>query len=143
MVIRFDLPHVFRPGANPKENAYALRALMQHLIEQNKVFLQFHPKTPRLYQSGVVYGRTVNWDTIPALYAKGYGDCKSLTAALVAERLMRGIAAKPVFRFAQNETGGEDYHILVQTGTGFEDPSKKLGMGNEADHFSTRYRQPA
>lgn len=143
MEIRFDLPHVYRPGANPVENAFALRALMNALIELNLAFLKFHPRTPSLYQSGVVYARTITWDTIPALYLKRFGDCKSLTAALVAERRFRGEKAKPVFRFAANETGGEDYHILVQTPSGFEDPSKRLGMGNEADHFSNRYRVPA
>lgn len=136
MIIRFDLPHVYRPGANPRENAYALRALMGALINLDYLYLRMHPNTPELYRSGVTYGRTQTWDTIPALYGKKYGDCKSLTAALIAERRMHGIPASPVFRFAQNWTGGEDYHILVMNQDGScEDPSKRLGMGNEADHF--------
>ena len=128
MQISFDLPHVFGPGSNPESNAYALRILLDSLIQLNLVFLQNHT-VPALYRSGVVYGRTKIWDTIPALYIRRYGDCKSLSAALIAEYRHKGIECQPSFRWRPAQNGTRDYHILVQTNRGFEDPSKVLGMG--------------
>jgi hypothetical protein len=78
----------------------------------------------------VRYGRTRVWETIPALYQRGFGDCKSLTAAYIAELQKRGMQADPVFRWIRTPEGGTDFHILVQTIRGFEDPSKVLGMGS-------------
>jgi hypothetical protein len=134
--ITFNLPHVFSPASNPVENARVLRALLVCLIETNVAYLREHPETRSLYRSGVVYGRTTWWEPIPALYARGYGDCKSLAAALIAEYHMAGIPCSPVFRFVDFANGNKGYHILVQTGQGFEDPSKVLGMGkNENARF--------
>lgn len=140
MQITLDLPHVFFPGSNSEDNAYALRALLDCLITLNRAYLRNHAAEVKpLYQSGVVYGRTQVWDTIPALYARGYGDCKSLTAALIAEYREKGIACNPVFRWIQRPNGVRDFHILVQRGNEFEDPSKVLGMGkNENAHFAPR-----
>jgi len=128
MRIIYDLPHVFNPLADPKENAYVLSALLDCLVSINEAYLRDHTVLD-LYHSGVVYGRTEHWDCIPALYAKGYGDCKSLSAALIAQYRKKGIEAEPVFRWIRNSGGGTDFHILVQTIKGFEDPSKVLGMG--------------
>lgn len=127
--------HVFFPGANPVENAQALRILLDCLINLNRAFLRKHA-APALYRSGVRYGRTRLWEPIPALYSRQYGDCKSLTAALIAERREQGEEADPVFRFNPKPNGTNDFHILVHTPKGFEDPSKVLGMGsNENAHF--------
>lgn len=130
MQIVFDLPHVFYPGSSDEDNAFALRGMLEHLIYQNQAFLRAH-NVPSLYRSGVRYGRTKVWDTIPALYKKGFGDCKSLSAALIAEYRMQGRKARPVFRWVRRPdgTGVTDFHILVATDRGFEDPSKRLGMG--------------
>lgn len=131
MIIAYELPHVFHPKARRVENARALRILLECLIALDREYLRHHAARP-LYRSGVVYGRTRNWLTIPKLYDLGYGDCKSLTAALVAEYRDAGIPAKPVFRWVKNtKTGFRDFHILVQTDSGYEDPSKVLGMGKE------------
>jgi hypothetical protein len=135
--ITFDLPHVFYPGASPVGNAMALRALLNCLIEINSAYLRDHT-VKSLYNSGVVYGRTQIWDTIPALYQRGYGDCKSLTAALVAERRKQGLQAVPVFRFKQRTDGNTDFHILVRTPSGFEDPSKVMGMGKDENAWFKR-----
>lgn len=139
MEITFNLPHVFNPKASSVDNAYALRALLDCLIQLNLGFLQRHP-VPALYKSGVRYGRTVLWEPIPALYARGYGDCKSLATAKIAEMRMAGIPCEPCFRWIKREQDAADsptdFHILVQTGTGFHDPSKVLGMGkNENEQF--------
>lgn len=120
------------------DNACALRALLECMVELNIAFMRFH-KCKALYQSGVRYGRTLWWEPIPALYARREGDCKSLATALIAQYRMQGIGADPVFRFVMNGEGGcdgTDFHILVQTDQGFEDPSKVLGMGkNENERF--------
>ena len=137
MQITYNLPHVFFQGASQVENAQVLRILLDTLINLNLAYLRNH-SVPGLYQSGVVYGRTQIWEPIPALYQRGYGDCKSLTGALIAEYRRQGIACEPVFRWIPSKArpGSTDYHILVQTAKGFEDPSKVLGMGqNENVHF--------
>jgi hypothetical protein len=127
--ITFDLPHVFHPEASQVENALCLQNLLELLIQINMSYLQRHA-VPALYRSGVRYAKTQKWLSIPALYRDRLGDCKSLTAALVAEYRMAKIFARPVFRFNERNKGSGimDFHILVQTSTGFEDPSKVLGM---------------
>lgn len=126
----FDMPDAFNPMSSEKLNAVVLRILLDSLANLNLDYLKSNA-VPGLYQSGVRYGRTVIWDSIPALYARRYGDCKSLTAAMVAEYNHQGIAASPVFRFKKRPDGRLDFHILVQTANGFEDPSKVLGMGQD------------
>lgn len=138
MQIEINLPHVFNPGSNPEENAYALMALLDCLIRLDQAFLM-HNTVPTLYRSGVVYARTRVWDTIPAVMARraprapaGYGDCKSLTAWRVAELRNSGVECDAVFRWnpRQDNPAILDFHILVQRADGvFEDPSKVLGMG--------------
>lgn len=136
MQITIDIPFAFYPGSSLEMNAEALRILLDSLVELNLVYLRSHA-LPNLYRSGVRYGRTQVWDTIPALYARKYGDCKSLTAARVAELRLAGIEARPVFRYnyRQDGSGSFDYHILVQTPEGFEDPSKILGMGQNENRW--------
>lgn len=137
MEIVFGLSHVFERGSNPAENATTLRLLLESLIAINRDYLKRHPATPALYRSGVRYRRTVVWDSIPNLYRRQYGDCKSLTCALVAEYRHRGIPCRPVFRFMSRDDGSNLFHILAELDSGkFEDPSKKLGMlGSEWRHF--------
>ena len=136
----FEVP-AFRHDSSHVENAEALSALLDCLIAINITFLTYRAgKIPRLYDSGVSYDRTTVWDTVPALYGRRYGDCKSLTAALVAEYRMQGIDAKPVFRWVKRKSENDMiFHILVQTAYGFEDPSKVLGMDrHENSYFNKR-----
>jgi hypothetical protein len=131
MRIPFDIGFAFHPGASDEDNALVLRVLLEMLIACNMIFLRRvgGRRIPKLYDAGVIYGRTQVWDSIPDLYVRTYGDCKSLSAALCAELRMAGGSAKPVFRFMQNpQTGRRDFHILVQRGKNFEDPSRRLGM---------------
>lgn len=137
MVIPFDLTHVFNGRASDLDNSFVLRSLLDCLIDINVAYIKRY-KVPPLYRSGVRYGRTKRWYPIPGLYARGVGDCKSLTAALVAEYLSQGIQAEPVFRWARNRRGGTDFHILVKVPKAngyerkvFEDPSRRLGMGRD------------
>lgn len=138
MEICIDIPHAFGQRSSDVQNAYALRALLDCMVDLNDAFLKLTPNVPRLYDSGVVYGRTKVWDTLPALYRRKYGDCKSLASALIAEYRRQGIEAVPVFRWYRNKKGGNDFHILVMVpGKNgydrklFEDPSAKLGMGRD------------
>jgi hypothetical protein len=139
--VTFDLPYVFNTDSNPSENATALQALLRCLCEINTYYLRMRPETAPLYHSGVIYDRTTVWDSIPALYGRQYGDCKSLTCALIAEYIVQGIPARPVFRFEPPEMtdGGTNFHILVLSPYGWDDPSKILGMGqNENAYFHRR-----
>lgn len=140
--VTFDMPHVFHSESIPEDNASALQSLLHCLCGIDTVFCQLRGLTsqggmvPPLYTSGVYYDRTQIWDTTPALYKRGFGDCKSLSAALIGEYACQGIACNPVFRWAVTPDGTTNYHILVQTPLGFEDPSKVLGMGqNENAYF--------
>lgn len=128
--IVFKIVGAFAPRSTAAQNSIALNALMRCLTELNVYWLRKHPNTPFLYDSGVYYERTIIWETIPALYARGWGDCKSLAAARVAEMLVFGGEkwVQPVFRFNPNRDGIM-FHILVMYADGTnEDPSKILGM---------------
>jgi hypothetical protein len=137
--IAIDLQHVFNPLSSSLDDSEALKILLDALIRLNLTYVRRYNPVP-LYKSGVVYGRTTIWDPIPALYARGYGDCKSLSCALVAEYLAKGIAAKPVFRFRKRAgNGGKDFHILVMVnGERWEDPSRILGMGKDENQWFKR-----
>lgn len=133
MLFTFSLPHVFHPGSDPAENARALQILMGCLISLDEAYLEDHPDTKPLYASGVRYGRTQTWDTIPEVRSKRYADCKSLTAWRIAELKKKNIPAIPVFRLKPEK---RLYHILLRTSSGWEDPSKKCGMGQNENAYA-------
>jgi len=132
----FSIDGAFGPRSSDTENARALEALMLCLCQLDLLWLRLHPSTLPLYDSGVYYDRTMVWDTIPMLYARGYGDCKSLAACRIAENWQKGIWCKPTFRFDDDRRRsfslsrtGAMFHILVMYEDGsWEDPSKALGM---------------
>jgi hypothetical protein len=114
--ISITSPHLFIPGSNPVENAETLKVWLEALIDTNRVYLDFHPETPPLYKAGVHYARTDDWDPIAVLFRPGYhgtdlpwcrvpkhygvfGDCKSLSAARIAQLRKAGKVAKPQFRY--------------------------------------------
>jgi hypothetical protein len=143
MIVVMNLSGVFDPDSNKLENAAVLDALMTCLIKTNIAYLEHH-KAPMLYASRVIYKRTREWERIPDVLARGYGDCKSLAAWRVAEMLVKeGTKAKAVFRFNPRPSSGvPDYHILVQSSKGWEDPSKRLGMNlNENAYFHGAYQR--
>lgn len=129
--VMFGIDGAFHAQASKSSNATALRALLDCLIELNVIFLDAYPNTPGLYESGVVYYLMpvrAPWDTIPTLFARHYGDCKSLAAARIAELRHNGQTARPVFRHIQNGWGTM-FHILIQHDNGqWECPSRILGM---------------
>ncbi len=123
----FRIERAFNPRASNQTNATALETLLTCLTTLNTIWLKRHPHI-ELYQTPVYYERTLVWDTIPALYRRGNGDCKSLTACLVAELRKRKIWCRPVFRH-QSQVNATMFHILVMMKDGsWKDPSKALGM---------------
>lgn len=135
MRITFNLPHVFHESASEVEDAETLQVMLEALIGVNRVYLRHHPDTKSLYRSGVVYGRTKEWESIPAAMARGVADCKTVTAWRIAELREKGVKCRPVFRFRVRRDGGKNVHILVaqdnQSADFWEDPSKVLGMGRD------------
>lgn len=129
MNIHMGLSHLFTPEAPTLSNARVLKALLDALIIADEEYLRTH-KAPRLYASRIVYGRTNEWESIPDMLKRGYGDCKSLSAWYIAEKRVKdGETAEPQFRWKRRAGSGiPDFHILVLTKKGFEDPSKVLGM---------------
>lgn len=127
-VIVFTIDGAFDKKSSAKKNAIALEALMNCLTDLDYLYLKLNPNTPYLYETPVYYERTIVWDTIPALYARGFGDCKSLAACRVAELRAAGYKCRPTFRFDGN-AHMTMFHILVMHNDGtFEDPSKIKGM---------------
>ncbi len=133
--IVFTIDGAFDKRSLAGKNALALEALMNCLTDLDSLYLKYKPDTIPLYESPVYYERTTIWDTIPALYGRGYGDCKSLAACRVAELRAHGVNCRPVFRFDSNEDMTM-FHILVLRfdwmaqgiAEPFEDPSKVKGM---------------
>lgn len=113
------------------------------LMLQDIAWLKAYPRTPALYQSGVRYkpekhrtsalGKTVQygeeWQTIPWVIYRGYGDCEDLGAWRAAELNRKGIRALPFIKIRRMPTGFWRAHVVVQHPDGrIEDPSAKLGM---------------
>jgi hypothetical protein len=129
--VAFGIDDAFNAQSSKSSNAAALRALLDCLIDLNLIYLQRYPKTPGLYEARVFYHfmpTRAPWDTIPTLFARGYGDCKSLVAARIAELRQHGQTARPVFRHIKS-AWGTMFHILLQHDNGnWECPSRILGM---------------
>jgi hypothetical protein len=111
-----------------------LDTMLTCLVELNVTFLRRHPRTPRLYESGVRYNEEVpgqeHWLTIPWVLAQGWADCEDLCAYRVAELRAAGErSARCVWSF-HHLPGKLLAHIRVRRGNGkIEDPSAILGMG--------------
>lgn len=136
MDLQFDFPHVFNPDSNAAENAEVLAQILEHWTRINMLYLRRHPDAPTMQQAiasrRAVYFRTTVWDCLPGILAKGGGDCKSLAPAHAASRRVRdGMQARCVFRWIQRKDGKRDFHILVETPLGWEDPSRWAGMGTQ------------
>ena len=135
---------MFNAGSVPVENAEAIQALLECLTGLDSLYLARvrDVRTLSLRESGVYYDRTEVWDTIPALYARGYGDCKSLACCLAAERRLDGRPCQPVFQVpfpTKRDHLHITYHILNLSDDGWEDPSKVCGMtDNENSYFKTK-----
>jgi hypothetical protein len=112
MEVPFGISGAFYPGSDKELNSAYLEILLNALVELDREYLRSVAKQghriPHLYESGIRYGRTLSWDTIPDLYAKGFGDCKSLTAAFCAQALEAGAQCRPSFRFRYRTRADKD-----------------------------------
>jgi hypothetical protein len=129
--VAFGIDDAFHLHSSKTENAIALRALLDCLIDLDTICLEAYPTLPRLYESGVFYRLMPSkaaWDTTPILLQRGFSDCKSLVAARIAELRRNGHVAIPVFRNI-TDGWGTMFHILILHENGeWECPSRLLGM---------------
>jgi hypothetical protein len=126
--LRIRIP-VATIGGSDKALRLALRACLAALTALNDLYLRANPRTPALYGSGVRYqteapGRD-DWDVIPLVLKRGWGDCEDLAAWRCAELRAAGVAAVCDAR----RTGPETWHAFVRLPDGtVDDPSLRLGM---------------
>lgn len=130
-----------RLKSSDADYARCVRALCELAVMSNRSYLHSHPRTPALYESGVVYqnepiGLPDELVDIPAIRRKGWGDCLHLVAWRVAELRENGEDAKPRItckRMKKNVRGKikniRMFHVLVRRADGsVECPSRILGM---------------
>lgn len=113
------------------------------LMLMDIAWLRAHPETPDLYKAGVTYkperrresgGRVSEygeeWQTIPWVIYRGYGDCEDLAAWRAAElRVKYNIKANPFIKIRRMPDGYWRAHVVARWPNGqIEDPSAKLGM---------------
>ena len=125
-----------------------LGGLLSALAEANVAYLEQHPHTPKLYDSGVVYqeeppGRD-EWQDIPDTIARREGDCEDLGSWRMGE-LWHGEDPDAAWYITVDDLPDRSgrmvttYHIMIlrsrptehtrQTEDGpIEDPSRLLGM---------------
>lgn len=110
----------------------AIRPVLESLVMIDLLFLRTH-HVPPLYKSGVRYqpepkGTSEEFASIPAILARGWGDCDDLAPWRVAELRQYGERAK-IRIIWHRYPNGKMYHIVVRRGDGrIEDPSRLLGM---------------
>lgn len=108
-----------RPPLDPQHLA-ELRALLTHMGQEREV---------QDLIERILRGVEIFLD-VPALYARGMGDCNELVPVRIAELWQAGIDACPHLVKEQNALGGWTYHAVVKWPDGSqEDPSRILGMG--------------
>lgn len=107
-----------------------MAGLLEVLTEADVAYLRKHPRTPRLYASGVRFRREPpheeRWNDVPEVLRLRYGDCEDLAAWRCAEWRLAGVWARPLLR-----SGGRAHllHAVVLLPDGrIEDPSKRLGL---------------
>lgn len=142
--------HILAPifVANDPKNARMSQLMLAGgvygLMLQNIAWLRAHPETPELYHAGVSYkperhreGRRgkvseygEEWQTIPWVIYRGYGDCEDLGSWRAAElRVKYNIKASPFIKMRRMPNGYWRAHVVVRWPNGqIEDPSAKLGM---------------
>jgi hypothetical protein len=126
---------IFAKRGNKRHESYSrdmLRAGCLGLVEMNKVWLNYYPSTPKIYDAGVRYvpeDGTEEWATIPSVIDRGFGDCEDLASWRAAELQFQGISAFPDILTKRLPNGSYRAHVIVKYADGkTEDPSAKLGM---------------
>lgn len=111
----------------------AIKPLLESLARINQIYLTKHD-VPPLYKSGVRYMNEPpefaceEFASIPAILARGWGDCDDLAPWRVAE--LRNLGENAKIRIQWKRTSkGKLFHIVVRRADGrIEDPSELLGM---------------
>lgn len=123
---------LFLNASDADRSRRTLTAAMYGLALANRLYLETYPRTPRLYDSHVIYReekRTENWNDIPTVLSKGWGDCEDLACWRIAEHLINGVQALPYVTWRVPSGSRTIYHALVRLPDGrIEDPSRALGM---------------
>lgn len=110
--------------ADGEVTASVVVALVEALATANSAFLHAHPDTPSLYRSGVRFDETASWLDVPALLARGGGDCKSLVAWRIAEARLAGKTAKVHVLLKEEDPLRIRMHLQVEVAGRIEDPSR-------------------
>lgn len=112
--------------------ALAHDALLAGLTEVNCLWLEEHPETPWLYESGVVYEPEAPgvelWADIPRALELGAVDCEDLACWRAAELMVREGVPAEAFSVIRDFPSYTQIHVLVRSPLGYEDPSRELGM---------------
>lgn len=114
----------------PQRKATYLK-LVDCLVRINKWSLERWP-FPSLYDGFVSYeeeepGKEL-FQSIPALFLIGSGDCEDLVAARLAEPDIDPKARAYIYETGKSPSGGRMLHLVIQHQNGIEDPSRMLGM---------------
>lgn len=125
--------------------ALVAREFLRAVAKANEVYLKYNPRTPMLYESGVVYkrepwaGEYEDFATIPQMLERKWGDCDDLAAWRVAE--IRQVQKRPADFICYWRKHTNVWHLQVRSwkdaedrrrnpdGGDVEDPSRLLGMG--------------
>lgn len=114
---------------------FAILTMIEAITRLNEAYLDRHPETPGIYESGVRYkreGAPERWYDIPNILARGIDDCEGLASWRAAELRREGYDASAVLRRFKKKGGGTLYHCLVEVhtedGPQYDDPSARLGM---------------
>lgn len=143
---------LFHGDSDREQSNEVLGFALDALFRIDCSYLGNHPDTPLIYQSGVRYKREPlgqeRWQDVPTLLKERFGDCEDLACWRAAELYVRGVPARPAFRYRKAVTkGGKPitvYHIVVSLpGGAIEDPSRALGMGGPGDESPWRHPSPS
>ena len=114
--------------------ALAIKPLLDANVKVNRLYLATN-KTPSIYQAGVRYREEdprqgyEDFAIVPAIIARGWGDCDDLAPWRVAELQNAGEHAEIRIQWKKIPNRGKLFHIVVRRANGsIEDPSRLLGM---------------
>ena len=119
------------------EDRETLQTLLDCTFLLDCLYLRKHPDTPWLMESGVAYrreprevsgiaeGTEERFLAVDETMAQGWGDCDDLAPWRAAEIVVRyGGKARPEIV----PIGPGQWHVVVWTDRGYEDPCAELGM---------------
>jgi hypothetical protein len=131
--VTFDVK-LFIDSDDINRSRKGLLAMMHALMYVNLTWLETHPRTPLLYNSGVRYkpeNGTEFWQDIPRTLELGYGDCEDLACWRAAELNYSGVKARPYIKWRESGPKKSMFHAVIQLPDGrIEDPSSALGMND-------------